>query len=84
MHRVLKQLKQFWSNAIQQTINITKSLRPDKSYAYLLNIESSNIVFLKTYNIDFDKIIITLTDQNGRSLKTTGKVNLTLNLNKLK
>ena len=25
-----------------------------KSYAYLLNVEISNIVFLKTYNTEFD------------------------------
>ena len=34
-------------------------------YAYLLNIEPSSLVFLKTYNTEFDEIIITTTDQNG-------------------
>ena len=35
---------------------------PNKSYVYLLNVESSNLVFLKTYNTNFDAIIITFTD----------------------
>ena len=28
----------------------------NKSYAYLLKVEPSNLVFLKTYNSDFDEI----------------------------
>ena len=40
-----------------------------------LNIETSNLVFLKAYNKEFDEIIITLTDQNGRSLEIEDKLN---------
>ena len=49
-----------------------------KFYAYLLNVEPSNLVFLKTYDTDFDEIIITFTDQNSRPLEIEDKVNLTL------
>ena len=55
---------------------------PNKSYAYLLNVEPSNSVFLKTYNTEFDGIIIKLTDQNSRLLEVEDKVNLTLLINK--
>ena len=55
---------------------------PNKSYAYLLNVEPSNLVFLKTYNTEFDEIIIIFMDQNGRLLEIEGKVNLTLLLRK--
>ena len=34
-------------------------------------------MFLKTYNTEFDKIIMTFTDQNSRPLEIEGKVNLT-------
>ena len=44
-----------------------------KSYAYLLNVESSNAVFLKTYITRFGDIIITFTDQNGRPLEIENK-----------
>ena len=44
-----------------------------KSYAYLLNIEPSNAVFLKTYITRFGDIIITFTDQNGRPLEIENK-----------
>ena len=59
-------------------INIT----PNKSYAYLLNVEPGNLVFLKTYSTEFDEIIITFTDQNVRPLEIEDKVNLTLLINK--
>ena len=55
---------------------------PNKSYAYLLSTEPSNVVFLKTYNTQFDEIIITFTDENGRPLEMEDKVNLTLVINK--
>ena len=29
----------------------------NKSYAYLLNVEPSNLIFLKTYNTEFDEIM---------------------------
>ena len=31
--------------------------------------EPKNLVFLKTYKTDFDDILITFTDQNGRPLE---------------
>ena len=55
---------------------------PNKCYTYLLNIEPNNLLFLKTYNTDFNEIIITFTDQNCRSLEIEDKVNLTLLINK--
>ena len=51
---------------------------PNKPCAYLLNVEPSNLVFLKTYSTDFDEIIITFTDQHGRLLEIEDKVNLRL------
>ena len=48
----------------------------------MLNVEPSNLVFLKTYNAEFDEIIIKSTDQNGRPLEIDDKINLTLLINK--
>ena len=50
-------------------------------FLYLLNVEPSNLVFLKTCNTEFDEIM-TFTDQNGRQLEIEGKVNLTLFIDK--
>ena len=57
---------------------------PNESYTYLLNVEPSNLVFLKTYNTEFDEIIKTFLYQNGRLLEIEDKVNFTLLVNKQK
>ena len=53
----------------------------DESYGYLLNIEPSNSVFLKSYNTEFD-MTITFTDQNDKPLEAEDNINLTLIINK--
>ena len=55
---------------------------PNKSYAYVLNVEPSNLVLLEFYYPEFDEIIITFTDQNGRPLEVDDKFNLILLINK--
>ena len=69
-------------NQYQQKSKVLYTFTPNKSYVYLLNVEPSNIVILKTYSTEFDKIIITFIDQNGRVIEIEGKVNLTLLINK--
>ena len=72
-------------NQYQQNSELSYSFIPNKSYAYLFNIKPGNLVFLKTYNTEFDDIIITFTDQsgrqNGRLLEIENKVNFTLLIN---
>ena len=48
----------------------------------MLNVEASTLLFLKTYNTEFDEIIITYTDQDGRLLEIEDKVDMTLLINK--
>ena len=62
----------------QQRYEVLYTFRPNKSYVYLLNIESSKLLLLKNYSTEFDKIIITFTDQKSRALEIEDKVNLTL------
>ena len=69
-------------NQYQQKSEVLYTFMPNKSYAYLLNVEPSNLVSFKTYNTNFDEIIITFTYQNGRPFEIEDKVNLTLLINK--
>ena len=69
-------------NQYQEKPEVIYAFMPNKSYAYLLNLESGNSVVLKTYNTEFDKIIITFTGQNGRPLEIEDKVNLILFIDK--
>ena len=77
---------QFSRQSISTKFWATYTFIPNKSYAYLFNIKPGNLVFLKTYNTEFDDIIITFTDQsgrqNGRLLEIEDKVNFTLLINK--
>ena len=63
----------------QQKSEVLYTFMTNKSFAYLLNVEPSTLVFLKTSNTEFD---ITTSDQNGRLLETEDKVNLALLVNK--
>ena len=69
-------------NKYQQKSEVLYTFTPNKSYVYLLKVEPSNLVFLKTYNTEFDEIVITFTDQNGRPLEIEDKINLALLINK--
>ena len=66
----------------QQKSEVLYTFMPNKYYAYVLNVEPSNLVLLETYYPEFDEIIITFTDQNGRPLKVEDKFNLILLINK--
>ena len=70
------------NNQYQQNSEVLYIFTPNKSNADLLNVEPSNLVFLKTFNTEFDEIIITFSDQNGRSLEIENKVNVALLINK--
>ena len=57
---------------------------PNKSYAYLLNVEPSNLGLLTTYNTEFNEFTIIFTDQNGRQLEMADKSDLSFLVNKWK
>ena len=69
-------------NQYQQKTEILYLFMPSTFYACLLNLESSNLEILKTYNTEFNETIITFKDKNGRSLEIEDKVNLKLLINK--
>ena len=66
----------------QQKSEVLYTFKLNKSNVYLLNVEVSNLVSLKTYTREFDEIIITFTDQNYRPLEIEDKTDLTLLVNK--
>ena len=69
-------------NQYQQKSEVLYIFNPNKSSAYLLNVEPSNLVFLKTYNTEFDETIITFTNKNATPLEIKDKVNLKLLISK--
>ena len=70
------------NNQYQLKSEVLSTFMPNKFYGYLLNVKPCNLVYLKTYNTEFDGITITFTDQDGRPLEIEDKVNLILLINK--
>ena len=64
------------------TKKLKNKTKNGENVPYLEVAEVGNLVFLKTYNTEFDEIIIKFTDQNSRPLEIEDKVNLTLLINK--
>ena len=51
---------------------------PNKSFGSLLYISPSNHIFLKTFNSDYDEIVVWFTDQNSKPLEIEDRINLTM------
>ena len=43
----------------QRKYEVLYTFASNKSYNYFFNVETSNLMFLKTYNTEFDETIIT-------------------------
>ena len=51
---------------------------PNKPFGSLLEISLTNLIFLKTFNSEFDYIEVWLTHQNVQPLEIEDRINLTL------
>ena len=68
-------------NQYRQKSESLYTFTTNKSFAYLLNVKPSNLLFLKTFNTESDHITIKFIDQNSRLLEIEFKVNLALLIN---
>ena len=73
-------------NQYQKKSEVLYMFTPNNSNNYLLNVEPSNLTFLKTYKTEFVDVDLSicwsLADPNGRLLEIKHKVNLTLLINR--
>ena len=51
---------------------------PNKLFGSLLEISPTNHIFLKTFNSEYDEIIVWFTDQNSQELVIEDRINLTM------
>ena len=51
---------------------------PNKPFGSLLEISPINHIFLKTFNSEYDEIIVWFTDQNSQPLEIEDRINLTM------
>ena len=50
----------------------------NKIQGSLLEISPTNHIFLKTFNPEYDEIIVWFTDQNSQPIKIEDRINLTM------
>ena len=65
------------NNDYQLDSRVLYTFVPNKSFGSLLDISPSNHIFLKTFNSEYDEIIVWFTDQNSKPLEIEDRINLT-------
>ena len=66
------------NNDYQQDSRVLYTYVPNKSFGSLLDISPFNHIFLKTFNSEYDEIIVWFTDQNSQPLEIEDRINLTM------
>ena len=70
--------RNIFDNDYQQYSRVLHTFVPNRPFGSLLEISPTNIIFLKTFNTEFQEIEVWFTDQNSQPLQIEGRINLTL------
>ena len=65
-------------NDYLQNLRVLYTFVPSKPFGSLLEISPTNHVFLKTFNSEYDKIIVWFVDQNSQRLEIENRTNLAM------
>ena len=66
------------NNDYQQDSRVLYTFVPNKPFGSLLEISPTNHIFLKTFNLEYDEIIVWFTDQYSQPLEIEDQINLTM------
>ena len=66
------------NNDYQQDSRVLYTFVPNKPFGSLIEICPTNHIFLKTFNPEYDEIIVWFTDQNIKPLEIEERINLTM------
>ena len=66
------------NNYYQQDLRVLYTFVPNKSFGTLLDISLSSHIFLKTFNSEYDEIIVWFTVQNSQPSEIEDRINLTM------
>ena len=66
------------NNDYQQDSRVLYTFVSNKSFGSLLDISPSNLILLKTFNSEFDEMIVWFTDQNSKPLEIEDRINLAM------
>ena len=62
------------NNDYQQDSRVLYIFAPNKPFGILLEISPVNHIFLKTFNSEYNEIIVWFTDQNGKPLEIDDRI----------
>ena len=65
-------------NDYLQNLRVLYTFVPSKPFGSLLEISPTNHVFLKTFNSEYDEIIVWFVDQNSQRLEIENRINLAM------
>ena len=65
------------NNDYQQYSTVLYTFIPNKQFGSLLEISPTNHIFLKTFNPEYEEIIVWSTDQNSQPIEIEDRLNLT-------
>ena len=66
------------NNDYQQDWRVLYTFFPNKPFGSLLEISPTNHLFSKTFNSEYDEIIVWFTNQNSQPLEIEERINLTM------
>ena len=66
------------NNDYQNDSRVLYTFAANKSFGSFLDISSSNDIFLKTFNSEYDEIVVWFTDQHSKLLEIEDRINLTI------
>ena len=66
------------NNDYQQDSRVLYTFVPNKALGSLLDISPANHIFLKTFNSEYNEIIVWFTDQNSKPIEIEDRINLTM------
>ena len=66
------------NNDYQQDSRVLYTFVPNKPFCSSFEISPTNHIFSKTFNSEYDKIKVWLTDQNNQPLEIEERINLTM------
>ena len=66
------------NNDYQQDSRVLYIFVPNKPFGSLFEIAPTNHIFLKSFNSEYDEIIVGFTDQNSEPLEIEDRINLTI------
>ena len=65
-------------NIVNNDYQVLYTFVLNKPFGSLLEISPTNHIFLKTFNSEYDEIIVWFTDQNSQPLEIKDRINLTM------